>query len=289
MDYILGVDGGGTTCRAAIATADGRLLGRGKAGPANIYSDPAQSAKSIVFAANEACKDAGLTEEALQQTVAVLGLAGANAHNDPEGLAQSLPFASAQIVTDTLIALEGAHGAEDGVIGIVGTGSNFMARKGDKQYYVGGWGFHCGDQGSGAKMGERALEEALLAHDGLRRLCPLTEHILRQFDDDPRKLSEFARSAKPKDFAEFMPIILIYAQQQSSLALDIVEEGTTYVASALRLLSDDGKLPIALLGGLSHAYDAFLPPDLKQFIVPAKSDALHGALAMAERQNASNP
>ncbi len=231
MDYILGVDGGGSTCRAAIATADGRLLGRGKAGPANIYSDPAQSLKSIIFAANEACKDANLTEEALQQTVAVLGLAGANAHNDPEGLAKTCLCLNADCHR-RLIALEGAHGGEDGVIGILGTGSNFMARKGDQHYYLGGWGFHCGDQGSGAKMGERALEEALLAHDGLRRLCPLTEHILRQFDDDPRKLSEFARSAKPKDFAEFMPIILIYAQQQSSLALDIVEEGTTYVASA---------------------------------------------------------
>ncbi|KZL14762.1 Glucosamine kinase GspK [Pseudovibrio sp. Ad37] len=291
MDYILGVDGGGSSCRAAIATADGRLLGRGKAGSANIYSDPTQSLSSILHAAKEACKDAGLTEEALQQTFAVLGLAGANAHNahnDPIGLAENLPFAAVQVVSDSLIALEGAHDSDDGVIGILGTGSNFMARKGEKHYYLGGWGFHCGDQGSGAKMGERALEEALLAHDGLRSLCPLTEHILRQFNDDPRKLSEFARTAKPKDFGEFMPIILVYAKQQSRLALDIVEEGTTYVASALRLLSDDGKLPIALLGGLSHAYDSFLPPDLKQFIVPAKNDALRGALAMAERENALN-
>ncbi len=286
MDYILGVDGGGSGCRAAIATADGRLLGRGKAGPANICCNPTQSLSSILHSAKEACKDAGLTEEALQQTFAVMGLAGASAYNAPISLAENLPFAGVQVVSDCLIALEGAHGSDDGVIGILGTGSNFMARKGDKHYYLGGWGFHCGDQGSGAKMGERALEEALLAHDGLRRLCPLTEHILRQFDDDPRKLSEFARTAKPKDFSEFMPVILIYARQQSRLALDIVEEGTTYVASALRLLSDGGKLPIALLGGLSHAYDAFLPSDLKQFFVPARNDALRGALAMAERENA---
>ncbi|SDR35287.1 BadF/BadG/BcrA/BcrD ATPase family protein [Pseudovibrio sp. Tun.PSC04-5.I4] len=286
MDYILGVDGGGSTCRAAIATADGRLLGRGKAGPANIYSDPTASLSSILHASKLACEDAGLTLDALHQSFAVLGLAGANAHNDPDGVAQNLPFAAVQVVSDTLIALEGAHGTDDGVIGILGTGSNFMARKDNQHLYLGGWGFHCGDQGSGARMGERALEEALLAHDGLRSLCPLTEHILRQFEDDPRKLSEFARTAKPRDFGEFMPIILIYAKQQSRLALDIVEEGTTYVASALRLLSEEGRLPIALLGGLSHAYDAFLPPDLKKIIIPAKNDALRGALSMAERENA---
>ncbi len=286
MDYILGIDGGGSRCRAAIATADGRLLGRGKAGTANIYNAPAESLSSILHAAKEACNDAGLTHEALHHTFAVLGLAGANALENPNHLATNLPFAAVQVVSDSLIALEGAHGSEDGVIGILGTGSRFMARKGIKHSYLGGWGFHCGDQGSGAKMGERALEEALLAHDGLRNLCPLTEHLLSQFDDDPRKLAEFARAATPKDFGEFMPIILIYAKQQSSLALDIVEEGTTYVASALRLLSDDGKLPIALMGGLSHAYDAFLPQDLKQFIIPAKNDALRGALTIAERENA---
>lgn len=30
--YILGIDGGGTSCRAAVAGADGRILGRGKSG-----------------------------------------------------------------------------------------------------------------------------------------------------------------------------------------------------------------------------------------------------------------
>ncbi|KZL21543.1 Glucosamine kinase GspK [Pseudovibrio axinellae] len=285
MDYILGVDGGGSTCRAAIATADGRLLGHAKAGPANIYSDPAQCLNSILYCAKEACEDANLTEEALQQTFAVLGLAGANAYTNPEGIAQKLPFAEVQIVSDSLIALEGAHGSDDGVVAILGTGSNFMARKGGKQYPLGGWGFHCGDQGSGAKMGERALKEALLAHDGLRSLGPLTEHILSQFEDNPQKLSEFARAAMPEDFAQFMPVILIYAQQQSSLALDIVEEGTAYVASALRLLSDEGTLPIALLGDLKPVYEAFLPPDIKQLIVPAKNDALRGALEIAQREN----
>lgn len=285
MDFIIGVEGNRTACKAAIATADGRILGRGSGGPANLFENVSTGLRSALHAAHDACDDAGLTHEALRNSFAVLGMTGANAHAEPHTLSRNLPFAATQIVSNTVIALEGAHGEADGVIGILGTGSTFMARNKSTFRYVGGWGFHCGDQGSGAKMGERALEEALLAHDGLRPLCPLTEHILSQFEDDPRKLAEYASSAKPQDFADYMPIILIYARQQNQLALDIVEQGTTYVASALRLLSEDGALPISLLGRLSNAYLNFLPPDLKRALIPPQNDPLRGALAMAEREN----
>ena len=36
MTLFLAVDGGGTGCRAALADAQGRILGQGAAGPANI-------------------------------------------------------------------------------------------------------------------------------------------------------------------------------------------------------------------------------------------------------------
>ena len=41
MALFLGIDGGGTGCRAAVADASGRILGTGVAGPANLTSDPA--------------------------------------------------------------------------------------------------------------------------------------------------------------------------------------------------------------------------------------------------------
>ena len=50
MTLYLGVDGGGTGCRAAVADADGRILGRGEAASANIWSDPEGARASIVAA-----------------------------------------------------------------------------------------------------------------------------------------------------------------------------------------------------------------------------------------------
>ena len=39
MTFLLGIDGGGTGCRAALATAAGDIIGRGKSGAANIRTD----------------------------------------------------------------------------------------------------------------------------------------------------------------------------------------------------------------------------------------------------------
>jgi N-acetylglucosamine kinase-like BadF-type ATPase len=58
--YILGIDGGGTSCRAAVAGADGRILGRGKSGAANILTDPDNALIHIVGAATAAFEEANI-------------------------------------------------------------------------------------------------------------------------------------------------------------------------------------------------------------------------------------
>ncbi|TNB92177.1 BadF/BadG/BcrA/BcrD ATPase family protein, partial [Paracoccus marcusii] len=73
MSLYLGIDGGGTGCRAAIADAAGRVLGRGQGGPANINSDPFGAVTSVLAAATAAMAQAGASPADL---TAVLGLAG---------------------------------------------------------------------------------------------------------------------------------------------------------------------------------------------------------------------
>ena len=61
MNLVLGIDGGGTSCRAALATADGRVIGRAKSGAANIRTDLTGARQNIVEAARLAFVDAGRT------------------------------------------------------------------------------------------------------------------------------------------------------------------------------------------------------------------------------------
>ena len=39
-EFFIGVDGGGTGCRAVVAGSDGAILGSGRSGSANIVTDP---------------------------------------------------------------------------------------------------------------------------------------------------------------------------------------------------------------------------------------------------------
>ena len=77
MTLYLGVDGGGTGCRAAVADAAGRVLGQGAAASANIWTDP-EGARANILAAAQAALDAAATGAGSASSSAVLGLAGAN-------------------------------------------------------------------------------------------------------------------------------------------------------------------------------------------------------------------
>ena len=147
-------------------TRPGRILGRGEAASANIWTDPEGARANILAAAQAALDDAGGGGR-LAELRAVLGLAGANVPAAAARLAERLPFARARIESDAVIALKGALGEDDGITAALGTGSIFGVQRGGAVRMIGGWGFLLGDQGSGARMGRALLEAALLAHDGL--------------------------------------------------------------------------------------------------------------------------
>ena len=72
----IGVDGGGTGCRARIEDAEGRLLGTGIAGPAAVRLGIDRSVAALESACRAAAAEAGLRTEALAGMDAGVGLAG---------------------------------------------------------------------------------------------------------------------------------------------------------------------------------------------------------------------
>ncbi|WP_280174172.1 BadF/BadG/BcrA/BcrD ATPase family protein, partial [Pantoea deleyi] len=76
--YLLGIDGGGTQCRARLTDLQGRLLAEATGGPANVWSAYDAALTSVDQLIDRVFLQAGLTPEALAQTALVAGLAGAN-------------------------------------------------------------------------------------------------------------------------------------------------------------------------------------------------------------------
>ena len=224
MPFLMGIDGGGTACRAVLSDDFGTALGAGQSGPANIMTNFSAARANIVEAAEAAIEDAGMAPGTIAETSCFLGLAGANIGGYAERIAGALPFGRCRIGTDAAIALQGAIGDGDGVVAIIGTGSVFISRLGDTVRTVGGWGFMVGDLGSGAWLGRSLLQEALLSYDGIHQGSDLTRGVLAEFEHNPQSLVEYAHIAKPGEFGKFAPLIFEFAENNDPIAVAIIDK-----------------------------------------------------------------
>lgn len=280
---VLGIDGGGTSCRAAVASCDGVIIGRSKVGPANIRTDLSAAADNIMAAVNAAFADAGQDVGSVAETPTVLGLAGANVGTYAARLRALLPFRRVSIVSDAVIALEGAVGSGDGAIGILGTGSAYLARRADKMREIGGWGFLVGDQGSGSRMGRDLFEEALLAYDGVHPRTALTDALMATFHGSPRELVEFTKDAAPGDFGRHAPMVFDYEARGDATGRRIVGRAVEAVEASLRALEAINDGPCCLLGGVAALIEPRLPAERRAKLSRAHRNALGGAVSMAAR------
>lgn len=271
MTLWLGIDGGGTGCRAAVADASGRTLGRGEGGPANIATDPEGAAANILAAAALALDGVGTPSE----VHAGLGLAGANLPSAVEALRARLPFARARIATDAVTAAKGALGEADGIVAALGTGSVFAVQRGGVIRQFGGRGFVLGDEGSGAVLGRSLIARALRADDGFEVMTPLLQALLDEHGGAEGLLA-FGLGAGPADFAALAPRVTS-ADDPSARA--ILSAALDEVAAMVERLQDGGRLPVVFLGGLGPVYAARLAGRFD--VVAARGTGVDGALRLA--------
>ncbi|MBF9232692.1 BadF/BadG/BcrA/BcrD ATPase family protein [Microvirga alba] len=279
----LGIDGGGTKCRARLRDAKGALLGEGTGGPSNIRLDPDLVWNSILTACREALGQAGLQEADLKRIHAGMGAAGAGQTSAVERLlSRPHPFFSFAIDTDAHTAWLGAFGGRDGAILIVGTGSCGYGVVGGQRRYVGGWGYEISDEGSGAAIGREALRRIIWAYDGRIASTPLSRTLLAEFGNDPEILVDWVGKARPSDYARYAPIVLEHAEQRDPLGIALVTEAASGMAQIATRLLDLGAPALCLFGGLAEPLRLWLPPPLQQAIAPPAADALDGAILLGQ-------
>lgn len=287
---LIGIDGGGTQCRARLSDTSGRVLGEGSGGPANVRLDPALVMASILAASREAAAAAGLLEAELARAHAGFGLAGAALKSAcAKLLAEPNPFASIEIETDTYAAWLGAYQGEDGGVLIVGTGSSGLAVVGGRQFEVGGWGAEVSDESSGQWIGREAIRRALWAHDGRAASTPLAEAVLGRLGGTPEGVIAFATTARPLDYAAFAPLVFEYAESRDPLALAIVTHAAADAVRVIVRMLDLGAPSVCLIGGLAARLSAWLPLTLRARLAAPRGDALDGAILMARRAIAARP
>ncbi len=281
----LGVDGGGTGCRARLEDADGTVLGAGIAGPATTRLGIEQAMAAVETACLAALAEAGLAFDTAGHVHCGIGLAGMGRKGAREALeARPHPFASIAFASDGLVACIGAHSGLDGGIVIVGTGTCGLGRVGQDELRVGGYGFPISDEGSGADLGLQAIRLALRALDGRIDRTALLDDVLARFDDDPFEAVAWMDRASATDYATFAPLVMRHADNGDPVGRRIVQAAAEQVDGLVRALVERGAPRIALIGGLSSAIEPWLAPDVRRRLKAIDGDAVSGAIRLAQEK-----
>ncbi|WP_105900750.1 N-acetylglucosamine kinase [Vibrio gangliei] len=282
--YLVGIDGGGTSCRTRIRDESGRLIGEGKSGSANILLGVDVAMSSIKQAISQAMESSQLTSADFARMHLGLALAAAEQKQAwQQFMAQAHPFASMVLNTDAYGACLGAHQGEDGAIMIAGTGSCGLLLKQGQQYVVGGREFPISDLGGGAIMGLRLIQYTLLTVDGIKPSSAITDVVLQHFTHDIDAIVDWSKTARPCDYGQFSPQIFACAAQGDQVANNLLQHSADDIEMYLNALINKGAEKIVLMGGIGERITPWLSQHVRSYLVDAKQDAIEGALMMANQ------
>jgi len=292
MDFIAGIDGGGTKTRVVCAAPEGRELDSALFGPFNLNSIGKERFSALLEAI---C--AYLNRQGRCRALCI-GSAGISNGEMPRLVETAMSRAGIEnwkLEGDQVIALQGALSGQPGIALIAGTGSICFGRNGAGEYArSGGWGHLIGDEGSGYALGRDALGAVARAWDGWGEKTLLTGLLAEKFQlDDQKKIISYTYGGDKSRIAALAPLVEEAAAAGDPAALEIIRENAVKMtglvgAVARRLGLKSGK--VAMLGGLleheTRLRKTFLAemgarhPDFA--CIQPERDAAAGALMLAK-------
>lgn len=258
---VIGVDGGGSKTRVIVADEQGNQLSE-VVGPGSAVRPGAAEHSADVIAAALADALAACEMTHVVPKVLCVGVAGAAREPERQAIWQALAgrdIAEEVVIhPDYSIALDDAFGDGPGVLLISGTGSAAFGRSpSGSTARCGGWGPVCGDEGSGAWIGRRALSVVTASADGREPETALVGAVLTAAQvNEPQELIAWAASATPALFASLAPVVSSVADAGDLRANAIlslaVEELVLHVRTLARSLFGDERAatPVAFTGGM---------------------------------------
>ena len=295
MDYICGIDGGGTSTRTAISYR-GRIISIGESGSSNIYAvGEEQAIKNIASALKSALAPLNLNSDIVVSTH--IGAAGLGKEENirffKERLKKLLPSSIISCSNDGELLL-----SSSGLALIAGTGSIAIG-KNEEGLVIrsGGFGWRLGDEGSAFHIAKEAIRRTLRSKEKVDLDTALDKDISAFFP--VKTLNEIiyyvnSDERKKDDIASFAPVVIKRAKDNDELAIDIlkreIDELALLIKSLIKRLPPPYNKSITLSGGV-FIHNAFIREALIKkvnkdypefsFIAADERTALEGAIAFA--------
>jgi N-acetylglucosamine kinase-like BadF-type ATPase len=302
MQFLIGVDGGGSKTTALLADKTGKILGRGMAGPSNYLAIGKECAEAAVIQAiKKAYASAGLTFEPADAIC--LGLASVDEAEDPIWAFQWAESVSLGkkivIVDDQELVLQAGTPAGIGLGLICGTGSVVFGRRKDGRRIIsGGWGHALGDEGSGYAIGLDGLKIVTQMIDGHLPESHLKDLIFNHWNlanGDALYHKLYDEECSSREIAELAGLVASAESMGDKNAYQILwtagEELALCFAAAARHMDFESPYPCGMGGGVITnnriVYDALMAGMKNKGIrlepIRFVKEPAKGALVLAKR------
>ena len=302
MEYLIGIDGGGTKTKCVLADSNKKILHECSGGPSNFLILGTETVSETLFKLIEECKEK--LQISYSEISVVLGTTGAGRRSDAETLekafanycqSKSIQLKSFRVESDARIALEGAFSGNPGSILIAGTGSIMFGKDAKENIHrVGGFGRYIGDEGSGFAIGKKGLIAASRAFDGRGGKTTLLNLLAEKFKIDTPENLIIEVYRNNFDIASAAPLVFEAAEQNDPACLKIIEEETDELLLHLVTMHEkinETVLHVSFIGGLISSDNIYSRTLLKKIkdspvdihIKPADHPPAMGAVLMAAK------
>ena len=219
-----------------------------------------------------------------QQCYIVVGVAGAGNLDLKTKLQSALTHCpNVYVTTDAETSVFGANSGQGVNCIAIGTGSVAIQLDTQKRtHQFGGWGFPIGDQGGGAWLGLRAVQQTLAEFDQ-KQTSLTSQRVMRKTGNERSQILKWIGTANATDYAQFARE-LIDMDQSCPTASTILKQGVEEIEKLARTCCDNNSLPIMFLGSLGQVYRTRLSQDIQALTLNVQGNALDGADVIARQK-----
>jgi glucosamine kinase len=298
MAVVLGIDGGGTKTKCAIAR-DGIVLGSATTGASNLVRVAEKDVRAALHGAiRSACEVTGIAPDQIE--AACVGIGGASRENVAtriQAMIAEILKCPVEVIGDMQVAYDAAMHGGPGVIVIAGTGSIAYGcnEQGDTAR-AGGWGAIISDEGSGTWIGKNAVSAVFRAFDS-GRSTGMTRHIMDTWKVFTRDDLIVKANTNPQpNFSELAPAVFQSAVEGDTMSQELLADAGVELAKLAkvvirRLWPNGGAVQVAGVGGIFmnsvivyKAFENSLRAERPNAMVRVLTeDPVDGALFRAER------
>ncbi len=280
------VDGGGSGSRGRLVDQNGNAIAETAGGPCNPTTDLAAAVAAISELWRQSAGQAAIDPAETGGHRLAIGAAGLVMPEARDAFANALPaFASATIVTDGYAALIGAGGGRPCCLIAMGTGAVGHKLMADgRSLQRDGWSWLGGDRGSGAWIGRRAIEHALMARDGVVAGGEMVRALDQKIGESEGAVLAFLARLTPERAAALAPLVISASEAGDRAATDIHERASAHGAALVRALDPAPGEPLYLTGGLSEVLGGRIESRIDRRFDKPQGDALNGCFLIASGQ-----